>query len=177
MNERVHRSGNMFCLRVTDPAYTPEALAAKIEGMIELFGTIGEDGIPRDVRVSKPLGFGDVVHDASYARGFAELPEIRQRNSINGPISNIIGSDLLTTKRAAPLTRAPGVHCDPWACLTFRAEKRGHRCVRDSLKNGGGLVGDDTAENLFQLFKIKSRLPISASLRACGVAKDYHSKM
>jgi TonB family protein len=58
MNERVHRSGNMSCLRVTDPTYTPEALAAKVEGMIELWGKIGEDGIPRDVRVIKPLGFG-----------------------------------------------------------------------------------------------------------------------
>ena len=58
MNERVHRSGNMSCLRVTNPTYTPEALAAKIEGMIELFGTIGEDGIPRDLEVITPLGFG-----------------------------------------------------------------------------------------------------------------------
>lgn len=46
------------CLRVTDPTYTSEALTAKIEGMIELFGTIGEDGIPRDLRVITPLGFG-----------------------------------------------------------------------------------------------------------------------
>jgi protein TonB len=43
---------------VTDLIYTPEALAAKVEGMIELWGRIGEDGIPRDVRVIKPLGFG-----------------------------------------------------------------------------------------------------------------------
>ena len=59
MNERWHRSsGNMSCLRVTDPTYTSEALTAKIEGMIELFGTIGEDGIPRDLKVITPLGFG-----------------------------------------------------------------------------------------------------------------------
>jgi periplasmic protein TonB len=47
-----------ICLRVTDPVYTLEAVSAKIEGMVELWGKIGEDGIPRDLTVIEPLGFG-----------------------------------------------------------------------------------------------------------------------
>jgi periplasmic protein TonB len=47
-----------ICLRVTDPVYTLEALSAKIEGMVELWGKLSEDGIPRDVTVIESLGFG-----------------------------------------------------------------------------------------------------------------------
>lgn len=46
------------CIHRSDPAYTPEAIAANIEGIVELSGTVGEDGIPSDVRVIQPLGFG-----------------------------------------------------------------------------------------------------------------------
>lgn len=40
------------------PEYTAEALAARIEGPVELSVTIGQDGIPRDMRIEKGLGYG-----------------------------------------------------------------------------------------------------------------------
>jgi protein TonB len=40
------------------PEYTSEARGARIEGHVELVVTIGEDGIARDMRIPKPLGYG-----------------------------------------------------------------------------------------------------------------------
>jgi protein TonB len=40
------------------PEYSDEAIAAQIEGDVELSITIGEDGVPRDLRLEKPLGYG-----------------------------------------------------------------------------------------------------------------------
>ena len=42
----------------TDPEYTDEARAAGLEGTVLLTATIGEDGRARDIKVSRPLGFG-----------------------------------------------------------------------------------------------------------------------
>jgi periplasmic protein TonB len=40
------------------PEYTAEARAARIEGVVEPLATVGQDGIPRDLRIQKALGFG-----------------------------------------------------------------------------------------------------------------------
>lgn len=40
------------------PEYTAEARAARIEGQVALVVTIGEDGIARDMRIQKSLGYG-----------------------------------------------------------------------------------------------------------------------
>jgi hypothetical protein len=37
------------------PEYSDKAIAAHIEGYVELSTTIGEDGVPRDMRVEKLL--------------------------------------------------------------------------------------------------------------------------
>jgi protein TonB len=42
----------------TQPEYTAEARAARIEGMAELLVVIGEDGAPHSVQVQKALGYG-----------------------------------------------------------------------------------------------------------------------
>jgi periplasmic protein TonB len=45
-------------LTMQQPEWTAEARAAQIEGAVELLATIGQDGIPRDLRVQEALGFG-----------------------------------------------------------------------------------------------------------------------
>lgn len=40
------------------PSYTPEARAAKINGMIVLQATIGTDGMARDLKILRGLGYG-----------------------------------------------------------------------------------------------------------------------
>jgi protein TonB len=45
-------------LSSADPEYTDDALAAKIEGEVTVSGTIGTDGIPKNVTVVKGLGQG-----------------------------------------------------------------------------------------------------------------------
>lgn len=45
-------------ISVRQPEYTAEALAARIEGPVELSVTIGQDGIPRDIGIKKGLGYG-----------------------------------------------------------------------------------------------------------------------
>jgi TonB family protein len=42
----------------TQPEYTAEARAARIEGTVELLFVIGQDGAPHSVQVQKALGFG-----------------------------------------------------------------------------------------------------------------------
>ena len=42
----------------TQPEYTAEARAARIEGTAELLVVIGEDGAPQRVQVQKALGYG-----------------------------------------------------------------------------------------------------------------------
>lgn len=41
-----------------EPVYSEEARVAKLQGSVTLFGVIGEDGVPRDMRVVKSLGLG-----------------------------------------------------------------------------------------------------------------------
>lgn len=41
-----------------EPEYTEEARAAGLEGFVELSGTITEQGFPKDMHVTGPLGFG-----------------------------------------------------------------------------------------------------------------------
>jgi TonB family protein len=41
-----------------EPAYSPEALAAKQEGTVEIALVVSLDGTPSDLRVVQPLGFG-----------------------------------------------------------------------------------------------------------------------
>jgi TonB family protein len=41
-----------------DPAYSQVARQAKYQGTSELWLIIGEDGLPRDIRVARPLGMG-----------------------------------------------------------------------------------------------------------------------
>lgn len=45
-------------IRKVDPAYTPEALAAGIEGTVTLYAEIGADGRPHRIRVIHSLGYG-----------------------------------------------------------------------------------------------------------------------
>ena len=45
-------------IQKTDPEYTDEARVAELEGTVLLRGTIGEDGIARDLEVIEPLGLG-----------------------------------------------------------------------------------------------------------------------
>jgi TonB family protein len=45
-------------MRARQPEYTPEARAARIEGRVELYATIGEDGMPRDIQVTHGLDPG-----------------------------------------------------------------------------------------------------------------------
>jgi TonB family protein len=45
-------------LQKTDPEYSEEARIAGLEGAVTLTGTITEQGIPRDMRVTESLGFG-----------------------------------------------------------------------------------------------------------------------
>lgn len=42
----------------TEPEYSEEARLAGLEGAVLLTGTITEQGVPRDMRVTRPLGFG-----------------------------------------------------------------------------------------------------------------------
>jgi TonB family protein len=41
-----------------EPQYSQEALHAKLSGAVLLSIVVGEDGLPRDIRVVRPLGFG-----------------------------------------------------------------------------------------------------------------------
>lgn len=41
-----------------EPAYSEEARIAGLEGRVELFGVVGEDGLMREPRVVRPLGLG-----------------------------------------------------------------------------------------------------------------------
>ena len=45
-------------VRRTPPEYTEEARQARIEGEVVLRADVGVDGIPRNIRVIKPLGHG-----------------------------------------------------------------------------------------------------------------------
>jgi TonB family protein len=45
-------------LQKTDPEYSEEARIAGLEGAVTLTGTITEQGVPRDMRVTGSLGFG-----------------------------------------------------------------------------------------------------------------------
>jgi protein TonB len=42
----------------TDPAYTKQALDAKLEGSVTLSAMIGTDGVPSDIKVVRGLGNG-----------------------------------------------------------------------------------------------------------------------
>jgi TonB family protein len=42
----------------SEPQYAEEARKARLEGTVPIVLVVGDDGTPRDVRVSKPLGFG-----------------------------------------------------------------------------------------------------------------------
>jgi protein TonB len=61
-SEGVYRVGGGVSvprLLVNNPhEYTAEAHGARIEGQVELVVTIGEDGIARDMRIQKSLGYG-----------------------------------------------------------------------------------------------------------------------
>jgi len=41
-----------------EPAYTQQALKARVEGTVQLSLTVGFDGVPRDVRVVRSLDTG-----------------------------------------------------------------------------------------------------------------------
>jgi TonB family protein len=41
-----------------EPQYSEEARKARLEGKVPIVLVVGDDGTPRDVRVSRPLGFG-----------------------------------------------------------------------------------------------------------------------
>lgn len=41
-----------------EPEYSPEARKAKFQGTVVLSATVGVDGIPRDIKVARPLGMG-----------------------------------------------------------------------------------------------------------------------
>ena len=60
--EKVYRVGNGVTaprvLQKTDPAYTDEANAAKIEGTVLLSAVIGQDGVARDIAVVRSLNPG-----------------------------------------------------------------------------------------------------------------------
>ena len=37
----------------SEPVYPPEARAANVQGSVEVLATIGKDGVPRDLRVTR----------------------------------------------------------------------------------------------------------------------------
>ncbi|MDT8071216.1 MAG: energy transducer TonB [Terriglobia bacterium] len=45
-------------IKAPDPQYSKEALKKKIEGTVVLWVVIGPDGVPKDVRVQRSLGYG-----------------------------------------------------------------------------------------------------------------------
>ena len=47
-----------WAVRRTPPEYTEEARRARIGGQVVLRADVGVDGIPRNIRVIKPLGHG-----------------------------------------------------------------------------------------------------------------------
>jgi TonB family protein len=47
-----------FVVAKAKPAYTDEALLAKLEGSVLLSLVVGADGQPRDIQVARPLGLG-----------------------------------------------------------------------------------------------------------------------
>ena len=61
-SEGVYRIGDgvsrPHLITTSPPEYTAEARSGRIEGTVELLATIGEDGVPRDLRVEKSLGYG-----------------------------------------------------------------------------------------------------------------------
>jgi TonB family protein len=61
-SEGVYRIGSGVStprlLMTQPPEYTAGARAARIEGQVELTITVGEDGVPRDLRIEKPLEYG-----------------------------------------------------------------------------------------------------------------------
>ncbi|HYL74248.1 MAG TPA: energy transducer TonB [Bryobacteraceae bacterium] len=42
----------------TEPQYSDEARIATMEGTATIAAVVGEDGVPRDLRVTRPLGLG-----------------------------------------------------------------------------------------------------------------------
>lgn len=45
-------------VEIVHPVYSPEARLAELEGVVLLGARIGADGLARDIRVNRPLGFG-----------------------------------------------------------------------------------------------------------------------
>ncbi len=45
-------------IRKVDPAYTSQAIAARVEGTVTLYAEIGTDGRARNIRVVRSLGYG-----------------------------------------------------------------------------------------------------------------------
>ena len=45
-------------VEIVHPVYSPEARLAELEGVVLLGTRIGTDGLARDIRVNRPLGFG-----------------------------------------------------------------------------------------------------------------------
>ena len=58
------------------PEYTAEARAARVEGMVDLLITIGQDGIPRELHIQKGLGSGLDEKAAECVTGWRFSPGI-----------------------------------------------------------------------------------------------------
>ena len=51
-------SSPIVVYRGTDPSYTEEARTARLDGTVQVSFTIGEDGVPQNLRIISPLGHG-----------------------------------------------------------------------------------------------------------------------
>jgi protein TonB len=56
--QEISHSAQPTVIHKTDPAYTGEALAAKIQGTVILQLVIGTDAIPSEIHVVRGLGYG-----------------------------------------------------------------------------------------------------------------------
>jgi TonB family protein len=61
-----------------EPFYSAEARAAKLQGTVVLYVEIGEDGIARNIRVTRPMGFGLDQEAVRAVRRWRFKPGVRE---------------------------------------------------------------------------------------------------
>jgi TonB family protein len=66
----------------SEPQYSEEARKARLEGKVLIVLVVGDDGTPRDVRVSRPLGFGLDEEAVERVRAWRFSPGQRAGNPV-----------------------------------------------------------------------------------------------
>lgn len=94
--------GGMILQRRKEPGYSPEALQARVEGVVLLYAMVDGDGVPRDLRVIKPLGYGlDEKALEAAAEWRFQRPTVNERGSPT-PLSFEVVFRLPETPAATP---------------------------------------------------------------------------